>query len=213
MPQTKEVLSYMFSIGLCKEKVSVLIDELYSKYGNLYNIVHADKKSLSNIKGMGNYRIELLKLIPTIIESYSLSKLEHSPPPFKMNDLVNYLSISLKDLKFEIFTVAGIDHRKRFLGVEKMFKGSINSATLYPRDVVQHALTLGASYLVLAHNHPSGIASPSKEDIEITELLYKALSVMNISIVDHIIIAGNTRFSFKKEGILDTIKDNVLSKI
>lgn len=213
MSQTKELLSYMLSNGLCKEKVAVLVNELYSKYGNLYNIVHADKKSLSKIKGMGNYRIELVKLIPTIIECYSLSKLEHSPPPFKMNVLVNYLSVSLKNLKFEVFTVAGIDHKKRFLGVEKMFKGSINSATLYPRDVVQYALTLGASYLVLAHNHPSGIASPSKEDIEITELLYKALSVMNISIVDHIIIAGNARFSFRKEGILDTIKDKVLSKI
>ncbi len=213
MCQGQEVLSYMLSSGLCKEKVAILINELYSKYGNLYNIIHADRKSLLNIKGMGNRRVELLKSIPIMTECYSLSKLEYSPPPFKMNDLVNYLSISLKNLKFEVFTVAGIDHRKRFLGVEKMFKGSINSATLYPRDVVQYALKLGASYLVLAHNHPSGIASPSKEDIEITKLLYKALIVMNITIVDHIIIAGNVRYSFKNEGVLDKIKDNVLSTI
>ena len=213
MSQGQEVLSYMLSAGLCKEKVAILINELYSKYGSLYNIVHADRKSLLNIKGMGNRRVELLKSIPTMTECYSLSKLEYSPLPFRMNDLINYLSISLKNLKFEVFTVAGIDHRQRFLGVEKMFKGSINSATLYPRDVIQYALTLGASYLVLAHNHPSGIASPSKEDIEITELLYKALIVMNITIVDHIIIAGNLRYSFKNEGILDTIKDNVSSRI
>lgn len=213
MYKDKEVLSNLLSSGLGKNKVNILIEQLYSKYGNLYNIVQADRKSLSAIKGMGDSKINIIKSLPSIIEHYSLSTLQHSPPPFKMKELLNYLSVSLRSLKFEVFTVAGIDHRKRFLGVEKMFKGSINTATLYPRDVIEYALLLGASYLVLAHNHPSGIASPSKEDIEITEVLYKALSVMNINIVDHIIIAGDTRFSFKKEGILDTIKDNVLSQI
>ena len=91
--------------------------------------------------------------------------------------------------------------------MEHIFRGTIDSATIYPRDLVEKSLSLGASYVIVSHNHPSGIARPSKEDINITNVLYKALKMVDIKMLDHIIITANSYYSFREDGMFDKYKN------
>lgn len=201
----KEIISLLLSNGISIEKSKIITEKLYYKFYNLYNIVNASEKELMKIKGIGEKKIEILKNLPKILEYYLLSGLKLSASHFKKKDLTDYLIIKLGKLKFETFSIICLDINKRFISMEQIFRGTIDSATIYPRDLVEKSLSVGASYVIISHNHPSGISKPSKEDIEITKVLYKAFLIVNIKMIDHIIIAGNSAYSFRESGILDNM--------
>ena len=134
---------------------------------------------------------------------------------YKFHNLYNIVNSDEKELlkikgitSKKIFIIC-LDINKRFISIEQIFRGTIDSATIYPRDLVEKALSLGSSYVILSHNHPSGIAKPSNADIKITEIIYKAFFMVNIKVIDHIIIAGNLHYSFRENGILDKYKDSI----
>lgn len=199
----KEIISFLLSNGISAEKSKMITEKLYYKFYNLYNIVNASKNELIKIKGLGNKRAELLKSLPKILEYYLLSRLKLSTLHFNKKDLIDYLIIKFGKLKFEAFSIICLDINKRFISMEQIFRGTIDSATIYPSDLVEKSLSLGASYVIISHNHPSGISKPSKEDIEITKILYKAFLIVNIKMIDHLIIAGDSIYSFRESGILD----------
>ena len=201
----KEIISFLISNGISTEKSKIITEKLYYKFHNLYNIVNASEKELIKIKGLGNKKAELLKSLPKILEYYLLSGLKLQASHFKKKDLIDYLIIKFGKLKFETFSIICLDINKRFISMEQIFRGTIDSATIYPRDLVEKSLSLGASYVIISHNHPSGISKPSKEDIEITKILYKAFLIVNIKMIDHIIVAGNSIYSFRESGILDNM--------
>lgn len=117
----------------------------------------------------------------------------------KMADLFRH---HLPDFAREHFMVAFFDSQLRLIGTECLFSGTIASAAIYPRVVVQRALELNSHSIALAHNHPSGNPEASRADIEITEHITKALDLVDIEIIDHIIIADNDYQSFKSSGLL-----------
>lgn len=201
----KEIISFLISNGISTEKSKIITEKLYYKFHNLYNIVNASEKELIKVKGLGNKKAELLKSLPKILEYYLLSGLKLQASHFKKKDLIDYLIIKFGKLKFETFSIICLDINKRFISMEQIFRGTIDSATIYPRDLVEKSLSLGASYVIISHNHPSGISKPSKEDIEITKILYKAFLIVNIKMIDHIIVAGNSIYSFRESGILDNM--------
>lgn len=201
----KEIISFLISNGISTEKSKIITEKLYYKFHNLYNIVNASEKELIKVKGLGNKKAELLKSLPKILEYYLLSGLKLQASHFKKKDLIDYLIIKFGKLKFETFSIICLDINKRFISIEQIFRGTIDSATIYPRDLVEKSLSLGASYVIISHNHPSGISKPSKEDIEITKILYKAFLIVNIKMIDHIIVAGNSIYSFRESGILDNM--------
>ncbi len=184
------------------------MEKLYYKFYNLHNIVNASENELLKIKGLNTKKINLIKSIPLILEYYLLSSLKYDSPHIKKKDLINYLIIKLGNLKFETFSIICLDMNKRFISMNHIFRGTIDSATIYPRDLVEKSLSLGSSYVIIAHNHPSGISKPSKEDIEITKVLYKAFIMVDVKMLDHIIIAGNSFYSFKEDGMFDKYRYN-----
>ena len=202
----KQMLASIISNGISLEKANTIVDKLYYSFYNLYNIVNASEKELLKVKGLNEKKIKLIKNIPSLLEYYLLSSLKINAPHFKKKDLINYLIVKLGKLKFETFCIVCLDVNKRFISMENIFRGTIDSATIYPRDLVEKSLSLGASYVIITHNHPSGIAKPSKEDIDITEVLYKAFKMVDIRMLDHIIIAGNSFYSFREDGVFDKYK-------
>ncbi|WP_297296391.1 RadC family protein [uncultured Brachyspira sp.] len=202
----KQMLASIISNGISLEKANTIVDKLYYNFYNLYNIVNASEKELLKVKGLNEKKIKLIKNIPSLLEYYLLSSLKINAPHFKKKDLINYLIVKLGKLKFETFCIVCLDVNKRFISMENIFRGTIDSATIYPRDLVEKSLSLGASYVIITHNHPSGIAKPSKEDIDITEVLYKAFKMVDIRMLDHIIIAGNSFYSFREDGVFDKYK-------
>ncbi|MEI0477072.1 JAB domain-containing protein [Brachyspira pulli] len=202
----KQMLASIISNGISLEKANTIVDKLYYSFYNLYNIVNASEKELLKVKGLNEKKIKLIKNIPSLLEYYLLSSLKINAPHFKKKDLINYLIVKLGKLKFETFCIVCLDVNKRFISMENIFRGTIDSATIYPRDLVEKSLSLGASYVIITHNHPSGIAKPSKEDVDITDVLYKAFRMVDIRMLDHIIIAGNSFYSFREDGVFDKYK-------
>lgn len=202
----KQMLASIISNVISLEKANTIVDKLYYSFYNLYNIVNASEKELLKVKGLNEKKIKLIKNIPSLLEYYLLSSLKINAPHLKKKDLINYLIVKLGKLKFETFCIVCLDVNKRFISMENIFRGTIDSATIYPRDLVEKSLSLGASYVIISHNHPSGIAKPSREDVDITEVLYKAFKMVEIKMLDHIIIAGNSFYSFREDGVFDKYK-------
>ena len=202
----KKILASILSNGISSDKANCIVEKLYYKFYNLHNIVNASNEELLKVKGLNIKKIELLKSIPSLFECYILSSLKVSGIHFKKKDLINYLIVKMGKLKFEAFSMVCLDVNKRFISMENIFRGTIDSATIYPRDLVEKSLSLGASYVIISHNHPSGLAKPSKEDIKITKVLYKAFLIVEVKMIDHIIVAGNNVYSFREDGMFDNME-------
>lgn len=118
------------------------------------------------------------------------------------NDTKNFLKLKLSQLEHEIFCVIYLNNKHAVIAYEELFKGTIDSASVYPREILKNVLAHNAKTIILAHNHPSGSTDPSTADIEITNRLKEALSYIDVKILDHIIIGGNKSLSFAEEGLL-----------
>ncbi|MHB0992566.1 MAG: RadC family protein [Burkholderiales bacterium] len=113
----------------------------------------------------------------------------------------SYLRLKLSDLQHEVFCVLFLDNQNRVISFEEMFRGTLNQASVYPREVVKAALAHNAASVIFAHNHPSGEPEPSKADITLTDQLKSALALVDVKVLDHFIIA-DTVLSFAERGLI-----------
>lgn len=126
-------------------------------------------------------------------------------PALKVNrpaEAVNYLRLRLALLDYELFCMLTLDSQGGVINCHELSKGAINKAVVYPRDVAKVAIDDRAVAVIFAHNHPAGNALPSDSDVSMTESLIKMLKLMDIRVNDHIIIAGNSEYSFAENGRL-----------
>jgi DNA repair protein RadC len=114
----------------------------------------------------------------------------------------DYLTMNLADREHEIFAVLFLDNRHRLIALAELFRGTIDGASVHPREVVKEALTRNAAAVILAHNHPSGVSEPSQADELITRRLKDALALVDIRVLDHLIVAGAECVSFAERGLL-----------
>ncbi len=117
-------------------------------------------------------------------------------------DAVNFLNMKLSSLEHEVFSLIFMDNRHKVIQYEQMFRGTIDSASVYPREVVKRALQLNAAAVILAHNHPSGNSEPSKSDEHITQRLVDALKLVDIRVLDHVVIGGDQNVSMAERGMI-----------
>jgi DNA repair protein RadC len=114
----------------------------------------------------------------------------------------DYLALKLGNLEHEVFAVLFLDKRHRLISYQEMFRGTIDGASVHPREVVKEALKQNAAAVILAHPHPSGVAEPSQADEFITTRLKEALGLVDIRVLDHIIVAGGDTVSMAEKGLL-----------
>jgi DNA repair protein RadC len=114
----------------------------------------------------------------------------------------DFLRVRLGSLEHEVFCIVFLTKRHQFIACENLFRGTIDGASVYPREVLKAALKHNAAAVILAHNHPSGISDPSAADETITHRLCEALALIDVRVLDHIIIAGGDTFSFAESGLL-----------
>jgi DNA repair protein RadC len=117
-------------------------------------------------------------------------------------DTMDYLTLQLADKEQEVFCCLFLDNRHRVIEFKDMFYGTINGASVHPREVVKQALKINAAAVIFAHNHPSGVAEPSEADKVLTRKLSEALSIVDIRALDHIVIGGNDNVSFAERGLI-----------
>ena len=114
----------------------------------------------------------------------------------------DYLTIKLAELEHEVFVALWLDSQHRLIQFGSMFRGTLTQASVYPREVVKEALRINAGAVIFAHNHPSGMAEPSREDEALTKTLKDALALVEVKVLDHIIVGGMTTVSFAERGLV-----------
>ena len=165
-----------------------LAARLLSRFGGLRQLLHADTDALMSEHGIGAARSAAIRAIPEIAQRYYEATLPPGQSIRSPSDTKAYFQARIRHLGHEMFCCLFLDNRHRVLRFDEMFRGTIDGTSVYPREVVKEALAINAAAVILAHNHPSGIAEPSQADIRITENLKQALALVDIRLLDRVIV-------------------------
>jgi len=197
-----ELLAMVLHNGLHKSTAQNLAGHLLSRYGDLRRLLGAPADELLSFKGIGQARVALLKVIPDIARRYYEQSLPPGHAIRSPADTEAFLMAKLRDLPHELFCCLYLDNRHRILKFEALFRGTIDGTSVYPREVVKQALAVNAAAVILAHNHPSGVAEPSQADERITRRLQAALELVDIRLLDHLVIGDSRCTSLASRGLL-----------
>ena len=159
-------------------------------------------KILMNKHGIGKAKYTVLKAALELGKRYREENIAIGQTLNHCNRVKTFLKERLEDRDNEVFACIFMDNHFRLICFEELFQGTIHSAPIYPREIVKRGLFHNAAKLILAHNHPSGMASPSAEDSDVTQIIKQTLALVDIDVVDHIIIGRAQYFSFAEAGLL-----------
>ena len=197
-----ELIALLLRTGLPGVSVLQLAQQMLDSFGGISGLLHASSDDLKRIKGLGPAkRAEISAVIELARRSlrHQLSErpLFDAPPKVK-----EYVSLQLAQRGHEVFAVLFLDAQNRLLKLEEMFRGTLTQTSVYPREVVKRALELHAAAVILAHNHPSGAAEPSRADEYLTQTLKSALALVDVRVLDHLVVGQGQVVSFAERGLL-----------
>ena len=203
----EELLMIILKTGTKNYSVKEVVINLLNSSNGIIGLKNMTLNSLSNIPGIGQVKaIELMAMIELskrMNENISIKEMINCTNP---STIINYFNYLFKDKKQEEFYCLYLDNKKKYLDKKRLFIGSINTSIAHPREIFKNAYLLSASFIICIHNHPSGDATPSKEDVIITEKLKKIGELHAIYLIDHIIIGYDNYYSFFEDN--NIIKHN-----
>jgi DNA repair protein RadC len=197
-----EVLEYLLFGARPRGDTKPLAKTLIKRFGSLAGVLGASRQELAGVEGLGEASIAALKIVPEAARRLALEEASERPVIASWDKLLAYCRIAMGHEKVEQFRLLFLDKKNRVIADELQQKGTVDHTPVYPREVIKRALELGASALILVHNHPSGDATPSKADIEMTREVQEAAAKLGISVHDHIVIGKSGHNSFKSLGLL-----------
>ena len=183
-----ELLAIFLRTGFAGCSAVDLARRLLTDYGSLRAILDADAPDFCRAKGLGLAKYVQLQAALEIAKRHLAEGLGYEDCLTRPAQTMNYLRARLRDYDYEVFACLMLDNRNRVIAFRELFRGTIDGATVYPREVVKQALADNAAAVILAHNHPSGVCEPSQADIRITETLRAALALVDIRVLDHVIV-------------------------
>ena len=176
--------------------------QLLRRFGSLRSLLQAPSGDILACPGIGRGRREILRVLPELARRYYSESLPCGESIRSPADTEAYLQARMRHLDHELFCCLFLDNRHRVLGFEELFRGTIDGTSVYPREVVKEALAANAAAVILAHNHPSGVAEPSQADERITRRLKSALELVDIRLLDHLIIGDGRATSLASRGLI-----------
>ncbi len=196
-----ELLAIFLRTGVKGKSAVDLARELLEAFGGLRPLLEADRKQFCAAKGLGDAKYAQLKAVLEMASRHLMAQLQRGDALSNPQLTRNYLSSRLRNLPHEAFGVLYLDNRHRIIQFEVLFTGTIDGASVHPREVVRGALKHNAAAVIFSHNHPSGVAEPSLSDRTITQQLKEALKLVDIRVLDHIIIGdGEQTTSLAERG-------------
>jgi DNA repair protein RadC len=180
-----------------------MAQELLDRFGGMAGLLHTSADDLKQIKGLGGSakRAQLVAVLE--LARRALAERLREREVFGSPDAVkHYLQLHLGRRSHEVFAVMFLDSQNRLLALEELFRGTITQTSVYPREVVLHALQQQAAAVVLAHNHPSGTVQPSRADEALTQTLKAALALIDVRVLDHVIVGPGQALSMAEQGLL-----------
>lgn len=182
--------------------VKPLAKRLLSTFGSFAKVIRAENKELLAVEDMGEASLAAIKTIEAALEKILRDEVQERPVLQSWRSLLDYCKVAMAHKKVEEFRILFLNNKNELLKDEVQQRGTVNHTPVYPREVVKRALDLGASAIILVHNHPSGDLTPSKADIDITKQVIKAAEALGVSVHDHLIISDKGHFSFKSHHLM-----------
>lgn len=197
-----EILALFIRTGLRGRTALDLARDWLAQFGSLRGLLDAGPERLTALPGLGPAKYAELQAALELGHRHLASTLERHDVMSSPEATRRFLSQRLRGLRREVFAVLFLDSQHRLIAFEELFQGTLDSCSVHPRQVVERALTLNAAALILAHNHPSGVAEPSAADRHITERLRQALDLVEVRVLDHFVVGEGRAASFAERGWL-----------
>jgi DNA repair protein RadC len=197
-----ELVALLLRTGLPGLSVLQLAASMLKTFEGLRGLLHAKVEDLKRVKGLGPAKRAELAAVLELARRSLAEELATRPvfdAPAKVKD---YLRLHLGQRDHEVFAVLFLDAQNRLVALEEMFRGTLTQTSVYPREVVKRALERHAAAVILAHNHPSGAAEPSRADEYLTATLKSALALIDVRVLDHLVVARTEVVSFAERGLL-----------
>lgn len=197
-----ELLAIFLRTGITGVNAIELADQLLQQFGSLRALLNADQHQFCQGKGLGVSKYVQLCAVLEMVNRYLSEKIQKVDVFDSAETTKAFLLAKLRDKPYEVFAILTLDAQHRLLHYRPMFRGTIDSASVYPRTIAQQALADNAAAVILAHNHPSGVAEPSRSDEQITRRITDALALLDIRVLDHLVVGDGEVISLAQRGLL-----------
>jgi len=197
-----ELLAIFLRTGIPGKTAVDLARELMAQYNGLRPLLEADFETFCSAPGLGLAKFAQLQAILEMSRRHLRETLQRGGVLEGPQQTRDYLACELRGYEQEVFACLFLDNRHRVVQFDKLFFGTINSATVHPREVVKKALGYNAAAVILSHNHPSGVSEPSQADIDITLHLKEALALVDVRVLDHFIVGDGELVSLAERGLM-----------
>jgi DNA repair protein RadC len=197
-----ELLAILLREGVRGQSAIDLARGLLVRFESLRGLLTADRDVLCETRGVGPARYAVLQAALELARRHYQELMVCGAALVNSRATREFVHMRLRDLKYEVFCCLFLDNRHRVTAFEELFKGTIDGATVHPREVVKRALARNAAAVILVHNHPSGVAEPSQADELITRRLKEALALVDIRVLDHLVVGDGVCESFAERGLL-----------
>jgi DNA repair protein RadC len=197
-----ELLALFLRTGQRGEDVLAFAARVLAECGGLAGLFAHDARAAAAVHGIGPARRAELQAVVALARRYLASTLARPDAVRDPGMAAEYIALRLRDRPQEVFAAAFLDSRHRVVAFEELFHGSIDSAAVHPRELVRRAIHHHASAVIVAHNHPSGVAEPSAEDIAITRRLRESLALVEVRLLDHFIVGDGRPLSLAARGLV-----------
>ena len=204
-----EIIELLLTFGTPRSDCKEAARELLARFGSLPAVLDAAPVQLQQVKGVGPKNTFALHFIQGVARRYLRQRVVGKEYVRSSREVADYLIHSMRGLQHEVLTVVFLDAAHAVIDAAVVAEGTVTVNTIYPRELVKAALARNASALVIAHNHPSGSLTPSRQDSELTRSLYLVCSFMHLDLLDHLIIgAGDQVYSFADQGVMASIRED-----
>ena len=197
-----ELLAIFLRTGMAGLTAVDLARELLGSFGSLRQLLAANRAQFCARPGLGVAKYAQLQAVLEMGRRHLYEELIEQPCLESAKSARDYLQARLGDSPVEVFACLLLDSRNKVIEFAELSQGTLDAAQVYPRDLIQRVLNANAAAVILSHNHPSGVVTPSRADRQITERLYQALSLIDVDLLDHIVVGAGQYYSFSERGDL-----------
>ncbi|MDT7836641.1 RadC family protein [Aquabacterium sp. OR-4] len=197
-----ELLALLLRTGVRGQGVLQMAESVLARFDGFAGLLQAGPGALCGVRGLGPAKRAELSAVIEMARRALGQRLAEQPVFESPQAVKDYLQLQLGHLAHEVFAVLFLDTQHRLIRLEELFRGSLSQTSVYPREVVKRALALNAGAVILAHNHPSGVAEPSRADEFLTQTLKSALALVDVRVLDHLVVGRGAVASFAERGLL-----------
>ncbi len=197
-----ELLAIFLRTGFKGCSAVELARRMINEFGSLQALFDASLETFCQSKGLGSVKYCQLQAVLEMAKRYFWEELQAKPSLTSSKEAQEFIYSKLQGLHREVFGCIFLNNQHHVISYETLFSGTINQAAVYPREIAKKCLEVNAAAVILAHNHPSGMSDPSQADKKMTDKIVKALSLLDVKVLDHFIVGKRNVYSFAESGIL-----------